>query len=104
MVLYFLNSIEPIKEKIEKTESPLFIDVDSWLYSNGIIYEDMNSVREYIFIEWVHKKINAHTLKKSSDSPIYIIFSRTDLKFIDNMVNNLECLNGSSSIDPVYIQ
>lgn len=103
MPIYFSNSSDLIGDKLGGKETALLIDIDSWLYSNGIIYEEMNQVREWIFIEWLSKKINSRYSKKCENPIICVIFSKTNQNFIDSIINNIESLSGLKLEDPIYI-
>ncbi len=59
------------------------IDVNLWFKSNNLTPSCMNEIRQYIFEEWLHKKISSSKSKITSGVNLVIVYdSPTDL-FID---------------------
>jgi hypothetical protein len=56
------------------------IDVNLWFKSNNLTPSCMNEVRQYIFEEWLHKKISGSKSKISLGSNLVIVYENpTDL-------------------------
>ena len=55
------------------------IDINSWFKSNSLTPSNMNEVRQFIFEEWLHKKINGSKTKVTSGCILVVIYdSPTD--------------------------
>lgn len=76
-------------EKIEKLnlcELPIkeltTIDVNSWFKTNGLSPEDMNGVRQFIFDEWITKKVSSIKPKENIELTIVVIYETPSDKFL----------------------
>jgi hypothetical protein len=55
------------------------IDVNSWFKQNNLSPSSMNEIRQYIFEEWLHKKILSSKSKVSSGCSLVVVYdSPTD--------------------------
>lgn len=55
------------------------IDINSWFKSNNLTPTNMNQIRQFIFEEWLYKKINGSKPKITAGSILVIIYdSPTD--------------------------
>lgn len=70
------------------------IDVNLWFKNNNLTPSAMNEIRQYIFEEWLHKKICGAKSKISSGFNIVIVYDSPTDPFIDllkqKMVDILE--------------
>ncbi len=66
---------------LEKRES-FYIDVNSWFKSNSLTPSNMNEVRQYIFEEWLYKKISGSKSKLITGSNLVIIYDSPTDPFI----------------------
>lgn len=79
--------IVPRSEKL-KTFSPEdcqglhIIDINLWFKNNGLDPDSMNEVRQYIFEEWLDKKINSSKSKIQSGFNIVILYESPTAPFI----------------------
>lgn len=78
-----------IVNKSEKIKSPEFegieihqIDVNSWFKSNNLNPSEMNEIRQFIFEEWIIKKIQSSKNKMLPGSHIAIIYDSPSSDFI----------------------
>lgn len=56
------------------------IDVNLWFKSNNLTPSSMNDIRQYIFEEWLHKKIYSSKTKITSGFNLVIVYDNpTDL-------------------------
>ena len=80
---FIVNKIDKIKNVQTMYSDSCHIDINSWFRSNSLNPSNMNEVRQFIFEEWLHKKIAGTKNKISSGSALIIVYdSPTDL-FID---------------------
>ena len=54
---FVVDRVDIIKNSEVETDSLCHIDVNSWFKSNNISPDEMNTIRQYIFEEWLSKKI-----------------------------------------------
>ena len=59
------------------------IDVNLWFKNNNLTPSSMNSIRQYIFEEWLHKKITSSRSKVSTGHKLVIIYDSPTDPFID---------------------
>ena len=59
------------------------IDVNSWFKSNSLTPSNMNEIRQYIFEEWLHKKISGSKNKITTGSNLVIVYDSPTDPFID---------------------
>lgn len=80
------------KSKIINTDfiSPYHvIDVNLWFKTNSLSPSDMNKIRQYIFEEWLHKKIAASKTKVLSGSNLVVVYETPTDLFIDLLKNKI---------------
>lgn len=74
-------------DKLDLCEAPVkeivSIDVNSWFKNNELNPDNMNDVRQYIFNEWVTKKISSIKVKENSELYVAIICEFSNKKFIN---------------------
>ncbi len=59
------------------------IDVNMWFKSNSLTPSSMNEIRQYIFEEWLHKKICSSKSKITSGLDLVIVYESPTDPFID---------------------
>jgi hypothetical protein len=59
------------------------IDVNMWFKNNNLTPSSMNEIRQYIFEEWLHKKITSSKSKISSGSKLVIVYDSPTDPFIN---------------------
>jgi len=59
------------------------IDINLWFKNNSLTPSCMNEIRQYIFEEWLHKKITGSKSKVSSGSNLIIVYDSPNDLFID---------------------
>lgn len=104
MIIYAVRSINSLKDIEESKNSFYMIDVNSWLEDNGFTHSEMNSVREWIFVEWVNKKLSSYYSKKTKETHICLLFSESSEFFIKNLGNNLKDHFNRENLDLIYIE
>jgi hypothetical protein len=58
------------------------IDVNLWFKSNCLSPENMNEIRQYIFDEWITKKVSSIKPKENSELVVAVIYEKASDKFI----------------------
>lgn len=104
MTLYVVKSLDSLKSLNEGSESFYVINVNGWFESHGFSHKDMNPVREWIFVEWMNKKISSYSSKKTREEYICILFSETTNTFIKNLSKNLSIHFEWENLEFVYIR
>lgn len=84
----FKSFIVPKSEKVKKIEIDSIgtyhvIDVNLWFKTNSLTPSNMNEIRQYIFEEWLHKKIVSSKTKCVSGSNLVVIYDTPTDLFID---------------------
>jgi hypothetical protein len=59
------------------------IDINSWFKSNNLTPSGMNEIRQYIFEEWLYKKISGSKAKISSGCNLVVIYDSPTDPFLD---------------------
>jgi len=104
MTLYVVKSLDSVKNLNENSDSFYVINIDEWFESHGFTHKEMNPVREWIFVEWMNKKISSYSSKKSKEDHICVLFSEATNTFIKNLGKNLTSHFECENLDFVYIQ
>jgi hypothetical protein len=98
-------------EKIDKLnlcELPIkeltIIDVNSWFKTNGLSPEDMNGVRQFIFDEWITKKVSSIKPKENTELSIVVIYETPSDKFLSFLKRKLLENFGHSFYDIVLVE
>ena len=90
----FKSFIVPKSDKVKSIDTDSVgiyhvIDVNLWFKTNNLTPSNMNDIRQYIFEEWLHKKISTAKTKVVSGSNLVIVYdSPTDL-FINLLKNKM---------------
>ncbi len=58
------------------------IDINMWFKANGLTPDSMNEIRQYIFEEWLSKKIASSKNKVIAGSQPVIIYEYTTSSFV----------------------
>lgn len=81
--IFLVNKSDKIRNiKLERCEI-CSIDINSWFKNNNLTASNMNEVRQYIFEEWLHKKIAGSKTKILLGTPLVIIYDNPTVSFID---------------------
>lgn len=81
----FKSFIVPKSEKVKSIDTDSIgtyhvIDVNLWFKTNSLTPSNMNEIRQYIFEEWLHKKIVSSKTKCVSGSNLVVVYDTpTDL-------------------------
>jgi hypothetical protein len=73
---------DKIKSVREKESEVISIDVNLWFKSNNLTPDCMNEIRQYIFEEWLIKKIQSNKNKIESGTIPVIIYNNVNEAFI----------------------
>ena len=99
-----------IVNKAEKLKSLDFgatethqIDINSWFRSNNLNPSDMNEIRQYIFEEWIIKKIQSSKNKMNPGSNIIIIYDNPSDTFISFLKQKISSIFECESCDLIFI-
>jgi hypothetical protein len=65
------------------------IDVNQWFKSNGLTPSSMNEIRQYIFEEWLYKKIFSSKTKITSGNNLVVIYDSPTEPFIALLKNKI---------------
>ncbi len=68
--------------QIEEKSEIYVIDVNSWFKTNSLTPSNMNDIRQYIFEEWLSKKIMGFKNKISQGHKLVIIFDTPTPHFV----------------------
>ena len=83
MVRFLLvEKSDKIKSVREKESEVIPIDVNLWFKSNNLTPDGMNEIRQYIFEEWLIKKIQSNKNKIESGTIPVIIYNNVNEAFI----------------------
>jgi hypothetical protein len=85
--VYFQSFIVSKVDKIKNINLGQFdtcqIDVNSWFKINNLTPDNMNEIRQYIFEEWLHKKMLSSKNKISTGCKLVIVYDNPTQPFID---------------------
>jgi len=104
MTVYVVKSIESMKSLNPNSGPTYLIDVNSWFEANGFTHKEMNPVREWIFVEWVNKKIASYTSKKCKEEYVCMIFTDSTQASIRNLGKNLSIHFERDNLEFIYVQ
>jgi len=84
--VFFKSFIVTNSDKIKSVQSQFCgthqIDINSWFKQNNISPSEMNEIRQFIFEEWLQKKILSSKAKVSSETFLVIICDTPTDSFI----------------------
>jgi hypothetical protein len=80
---FIVSKVDKIKNINLEQYDVCHIDVNSWFKSNSLTPDSMNEVRQYIFEEWLHKKMTSSKNKISTGCKLVIIYDSPTDPFID---------------------
>lgn len=81
--IFLVSKIDKIKNiQVEQGEF-CSIDINLWFKSNNLTPTLMNEVRQYIFEEWLNKKINSYKNRIILGQPLFIAYENITPLFID---------------------
>lgn len=100
MVRFLLiEKSDKIKSVKEKESDIIPIDINLWFKSNNLTPDCMNDIRQYIFEEWLVKKIQINKNKIDSGTIPVIVYNNINEAFIsllkDKILESLEIDNFS---------
>ena len=79
------------------------IDVNMWFKTNNLTPSCMNKIRQYIFEEWLHKKISGSKSKVNSGVNILVVYDSPNDLFIDLLKSKITEILESDFCDVVLI-
>lgn len=79
---FIVNKIDKVKNFPSEGHEIYQIDINSWFKSNNLIPQDMNEIRQFIFEEWLSKKIQTSKTKVKSGGHLVIIYDSPTESFI----------------------
>lgn len=82
MKVFLVEKIERIKEEDLFPKDLISIDVNSWFKIHGLTPEEMNGVRQFIFEEWITKKVSSIKLKEEKETFVVIIYESPNPHFL----------------------
>ncbi len=84
--MFFKSFIVTKSDKIKAVQSQncdvYSIDINSWFKQNNLSPSNMNEVRQFIFEEWLYKKILSSKSKVSSGTSLVVIYDDPTDPFI----------------------
>jgi hypothetical protein len=80
--VFLVEKIERIKEEDLCPKDLINIDVNSWFKTHGLTPGEMNGVRQFIFEEWITKKVSSIKLKEGSETFVVIIYESPNPHFL----------------------
>jgi hypothetical protein len=90
----FKSFIVPKSDKVKTIDTDSIgpyhvIDVNMWFKTNSLTPSNMNEIRQYIFEEWLHKKIVTSKTKVVSGSNLVVVYDSPTEPFIDLLKNKI---------------
>lgn len=90
----FKSFIVPKSDKVKTIDTDSIgpyhvIDVNLWFKTNSLTPSNMNEIRQYIFEEWLHKKIVTSKTKVVSGSNLVVVYDSPTDPFIDLLKNKI---------------
>lgn len=80
---FIISKTEKIKTLDQDSCGGLhIIDVNLWFKNNNLTPSSMNAIRQYIFEEWLHKKISGYKTKMSNGCILIIVYDSPTDPFI----------------------
>lgn len=80
---FIVNKSERVKTlEVECCTGFHIIDINLWFKSNNLSPSSMNEIRQYIFEEWLHKKIYSSRTKVASGFNLVIVYDTPNDLFI----------------------
>ena len=86
---FIVEKIDVIKNSETVNGNLCHIDVNSWFKSNGVTPDDMNKIRQYIFEEWLSKKIQSAKSRIDSGYLLAVSYNNPNDEFIDLLENKI---------------
>jgi len=80
---FIVSKVDKIKNISLEQYDFCHIDVNSWFKSNNLTPDSMNEIRQYIFEEWLHKKMTSSKNKISTGCKLVIVYDSPTEPFID---------------------
>lgn len=88
---FIVNKSDKIKSMGFKSIGTFhIIDVNLWFKSNNLTPLNMNEIRQFIFEEWLHKKITAFKSKIISGSNLVVVNETPTNLFIDLLKDKIK--------------
>ena len=92
---FIINKIDKVKGFTTEGHEFYQIDINSWFKSNNLIPGDMNKIRQFIFEEWLCKKIQTSKNKVKSGGHLLIIYDSPTESFVSflnqKIISVFEC-------------
>ncbi len=100
---FVISKIDKIRNVELENYDPCYIDVNSWFKSNCLTPSNMNEIRQYIFEEWLHKKILSSKNKINSGSNLVIVYDSPTDPFVSLLKEKISEVFGCEFCDVVLI-
>jgi len=81
--VFLIPKIDKIKNVQVKQGEFCIIDINLWFKTNNLTPASMNDIRQYIFEEWLNKKINNYKNKIILGQSLFIVYENPTQLFID---------------------
>lgn len=82
MKVFLVERIDKLNLCQLPTKELVNIDVNFWFKANGLTPEDMNGVRQFIFDEWITKKVSSIKPKENTELSVVVIYEKPSEKFL----------------------
>lgn len=102
---FIVNKADKLKNlNQDSCESFHIIDVNLWFKNNNLTPSSMNEIRQYIFEEWLHKKISSSKTKISTGSNLVVVYDSPTDPFIDLLKQKIIEILDSDFCDVVLVE
>lgn len=68
------------------------IDINSWFKQNNLSPSSMNEIRQFIFEEWLHKKILSSKSKVSSGCSLVVVYDTPTDPFVSLLKQKISAI------------
>jgi hypothetical protein len=100
---FIVNKIERIKSPDFEGTNVNYIDVNNWFKINGLNPSNMNEIRQFIFDEWIAKKLKSLKNKITEGSCIIIVYEDPTESFIKFLEQKIEEIFSCESCELILL-
>lgn len=104
MKVFLAEKIETIKEVDLCPKDLINIDVNSWFKANGLTPDEMNGIRQFIFEEWITKKVSSIKLKEESETFVAVVYESPSPHFLSFLEGKFTEIFGHDFYDIVLVE
>lgn len=104
MKVFLVEKIERIKEEDLCPKDPINIDVNSWFKTHGLTPGEMNGVRQFIFEDWITKKVSSIKLKEGNETFVVIVYESPSPHFLSFIKEKFLEVFGHDFYDIVLVE